>query len=435
MHAHDRRGLPVSGGFAAALDAVERFWDEFLGARSGSDAVCAAAEAHPECALLQLYAAALHLHAQSEAETRQAVPRLLARAARLQRGMTDRELLLQRAVEAWARCDFEVAKVHLETLCAEHPRDLVAAKFAEFLFYEAPDYPRHLHFMQELAEDNDGVPAFLAMLAFALSLAGRRDEAEEQAYRAIALERETPWAHHALAHVLLAEGRLEDGIRILGGLSASWPPPGQALHGHNWWHLALFHVEALDLETAWRIHGDHVVDRAPEAVVEHVDAISLLWRLELAGRDVGGEWRRLAPRFPERACEHVFPFLNAHYVYALGRAGETRIVRDAIRRAAEHAEAARGRGQHVWADVGVPLLRASLACAERDVAEAADLLTAIEADLACVGGSDAQVDLFHRALLDALVRSGRKSEARERLLARIGSRQATPLEERWLGAV
>ena len=60
----------------------------------------------------------------------------------------------------------------------------------------------------------------------------------------------------------------------------------------------------------------------PQAVVEHTDAILMLWYVELAGGECGSAWREIAPHIRAKAHEQVFPFLTTIYLYALERAGK-----------------------------------------------------------------------------------------------------------------
>jgi hypothetical protein len=262
-------------------------------------------------------------------------------------------------------------------------------------------------------------------------MAGEPVRAERVAEAAIAHDPDTPWAHHALAHHYLQQGRIADGVAVLERFAPSWEAHVRPLQCHNWWHLALFHLASMDREAAradYRARGWGHDAGDPQ---EHVDAISLLWRLELAGGDAAGEWAAIAPHVAARAGEQVFPFLTAHYAYALARAGESEQARAACAAMLAYGDCQQGRARQAWRVVGVPLVQGCIALAEGDATRSASLLAPIAADLACVGGSDAQNDLFAQTYLVALIRSDRKSEARALLRRRLGDRQPMPIEEYW----
>jgi tetratricopeptide (TPR) repeat protein len=427
LHDHD-----VTTASPAVAEGLERFAADFLGARDDAAAIMDLAREHPECALVQAYAAALSLYGQSRTEIERTALPLLERASALRAGISARESLLIDALLAWARNDHQTAIALLERIAADWPRDVVAAKFAEFLFYEAPDYRRHLRFMERIAAANDDVPAFLAMHAFAHELCRGYERAESLARRAIDLDPYTPWAHHALAHLFLNQRRVEEGLALLRDVAPTWDGNTQATRSHNWWHVALLHLANEDADDALQIYRERIAGFAPSSAFEHVDAISLLWRAELAGHRHGDEWRVLAPHLLERAQEQIFPFLNAHYVYALTRAGHEDVVEDALDRLRDHALRQTGAAARVFRDVGLPLVTACAAFAAGEASRCTVLLEPILPEVACVGGSDAQNDLFRQTYLVALLDSGRQSDARRRLNVRLDGHAPTAVEQRWL---
>ena len=429
---HDQNGDEVSTDSAEVVESLDRFATDFLAARNEAGRIVDLARQHPECALAQAYAAAMSLYSQSSVEiTRSALP-LLEGAAALRSGITARESLLIDALLAWARNDLQTAIALHERIAGDWPRDLVAAKIAECLFYEAPDYRRHLRFMERIADANADRPAFLAMHAFALGMCGDDERAEATAQRAIELDLYTPWAHHALAHIFLTQRRTSEGVARLRELAPTWERNTQATRSHNSWHLALLHLANDDVTSALALYRERIAGFEPDSVFEHVDAISLLWRAELAGHQRDDAWRELAPHLVERAREQFFPFLNAHYAYALTRAGYVDVVEDALAKLRAYAFRQTGTAARVFRDVGVPLVTACAAFAAGEAARCAVLLEPILPELACVGGSDAQNDLFRQTYVVALLDCGRQNEARRRLNARLGGNPPTPAEQVWL---
>jgi hypothetical protein len=49
-----------------------------------------------------------------------------------------------------------------------------------------------------------------------------------------------PWAHHALAHVMLTQGRITRGPPSWSEVSDQWTDLNSFMVTHNWWHQALF---------------------------------------------------------------------------------------------------------------------------------------------------------------------------------------------------
>jgi len=427
----DRNGHEISTDSDAVVEGIDRFAGDFLGARDPS-AILQLADRHPDCALAQAYAAAMHLYSQSRAQIDACAAPLLERASASRTGLTARETLLIDALAAWTRNDLPTALARFERIAADWPTDLVAAKLAEFLFYEAPDYRRHLRFMERIAPAHRDTPAFLAMHAFALELCREYERAERTARRAIELDADTPWAHHALAHQMLNQRRIGEGLDLLRTLAPTWEDHVPSIRSHNWWHVALLELAAGDVDAALRRYHERVTGAAPESVLEHVDAISLLWRIELAGRRTDAEWRALAPHLEGRPGEQIFPFLNAHYAYALVRAGRDDEAAAALAALRAFALEQSGPAARAFRDVGLPLVTACAAFAAGEPARCVVLLEPILAELAIVGGSDAQNDLFRETYLVALLDCGRAAEARRRLDARIAGAAPTAAEQVWL---
>ena len=66
---------------------------------------------------------------------------------------------------------------------------------------------------------------------------------------ALEINRTDCWATHAKAHVLEMEGRTREGIQFLEGTVADWQGGG-GLACHNYWHLALYYIDAGNHEAA-----------------------------------------------------------------------------------------------------------------------------------------------------------------------------------------
>src|SRR5271166_1549454 len=131
----DARGLEVSGASQQAIAALDRFAHDLVSLGGDPTAVRLAAKAEPECALLQAYTAALCASAQSTAEAAKAWP-LIARAREHFGDLTERERLFIEAVAAGCDGDFQRALSNYEQIAERWPADVVAAKLAEFHFFE-----------------------------------------------------------------------------------------------------------------------------------------------------------------------------------------------------------------------------------------------------------------------------------------------------------
>lgn len=409
----DARELHVTAASAAEIAAVDSFIARLLRIDRGAEAIFEDARTFPDTPMVQLGAATFCLMGQTAAADAGGVAYLKS-AEPLLAGATERERRLHHALLLWSRQDHLGALTEVEDITRHWPRDLLAMKIAEFLYYvlgQQHEGPRFLRHTTRLAEANAGDPDFLGIHAFAHELCGEVTEAQRVAERALALEPRNPWTHHCVAHIHLRLGDTQEALRVLDSYLPIWITCGRFAHCHNAWHLALAHLETLNRERALELYHRHIWGITPDMVFEQVDAIALLWRLELAGASVDGLWADVADRAETHVDEHYMPFLDAHFVYALARAGRTAATEQLLARAGERAAAADREAQRGWATVGRALIEACAAFAQGDAARSVTLLEPVMPDITIVGGSDAQVGLFRQTYFASLVQSGRKADA------------------------
>lgn len=426
----DARGLPVSNADPAALAVIDDFSARLLRLDQGLEAILPAAERWPDVPMIRLLAAEFFLYGQTAEALREARRHLDAIEPRLP-AAHDRERRLHAALGLWAANDNLRAVAACEALLAEWPRDLVTAKVAEFLYYVLGQQHLGARFRATLAgiePANAADPDFLGVSAFAAELCGDFADAERRAERSLALQPRNPWAEHALSHILIRQGRVDEGKARLERFLPVLATCGRPIYSHDAWHLALYHLEDLDVEKTLAVFREHIWGLTPDLVVEQLDAIALLWRLELAGHPQDAAWPAIADHVEPRATETFMPFLNAHFVYALARAGRPEAVQATLAAVAARAAATDDEARRVWAPVGRPLVEAVARFASGDRAAAAAPLDRIMPAMTSIGGSDAQADLFRQTYLRALQAAGRRADADAYLPRFLGAKRRTPLD-------
>lgn len=406
--AHDLLGNPIDVAHTASVAAVNDFVGGFIASQARVVNILGAA-AHDDSVIVQAYAAALHLFAESPAGPVNARPHL-ARAAASPHAASKRETLFARAVHAWCDADIGAAIALLEALLQAHPRDLAALKLAQYFHFNLGDAAAMLRLALASQAAAADVAYLHGMTAFGYEQCHRIREAEAAARRAIAMQADDPWAHHALAHVMLTEGRIAEGRAFMRDVSATWVGLNSFMETHNWWHLALFALDEGDAAAVLAIYDAHVWGVCKEYSQDQIGAVSLLARLELAGVEVGDRWQDVADYLAPRTHDQVLPFLDAQYLYGLARAGRPEA--DELMQAVEaFAPRAPALTRDAWQHVALPACRGLLAHARGDFARAAQALGDALPRLEAIGGSHAQRDLFEQVLIDALLRSGQKGRA------------------------
>jgi hypothetical protein len=401
----DSLGNPVSLQHAASLDRVDDFVGGFIACEARAVRILEAAD-EDHGASVQAYSAALHMFAETPTAPATARP-YLARAQAAE--ATPRERRFIAAVAAWAAGDIDTAiRLHQEQ-ATEFPRDLVSVKLGQYHLFNRGDAPGMLRLARTVQRAAADVPYLHGMLAFGWEQCHYLREAEAAARHAITMCRKEPWAHHALAHVMLTEGRLHEGLAFMGSVSDSWTGLNSFMVTHNWWHVALFALDLDQPDAVLRLYDQQVWGVAKDYSQDQINAVSLLARLELAGVDVGHRWQDLAVYLAPRVADQVLAFLDLQYLYGLARAGraEADVLHANMQRHAEQDPA--------WRAVALPAAAGLLAHARGDPAQAVTQLALALPRLREIGGSHAQRDLFQQIYVDALVRSGQLVEAQHLL--------------------
>lgn len=426
----DSRGLAVTSASDADIDALNTFSSRLLRLDQGMETILSAA--HEDAApMVQMYAASFFLYGQTEAANAKA-DSYLERVSGLESSLNEREAAWLQGLRAWRLGAFHRALDLFEGIFKSYPADLSATKTAEFLYYvlgQQMEGPRFLASLRTIESCHQDDPDFLSMLAFAHELCGEFTEAEAIAEKALALEPRNPWAHHALSHVLIKQGRPSEGRRRMEEFMPLLQTCGRVIYGHDAWHLGLLCLEEMDHRGASAVYSQHVWGFMPDAVGEQVDAIALLWRLEMAGGRADREWAGISRHVADRVGEAVIPFISAHQAYALARAGNVdaleRLLETVRKRAGQEDDEAR----LVWRTMGQSLVEASAAYGKGDHQVAATVLTPIRDQLMCGGGSDAQVDLFRQMYFMSLAGSGHRAEAREILAGMTANKHLSELDK------
>ena len=410
IDARDPLGNAVRVQRPASVAALAGFVDGFLGYRHSILDVLAAAE-HDESLIVQACAAALWMFSESPAGPPKASAHL-DRARRAGLPATAREQGFAQALAHWVAGDVAAATAQHERLAAEHPRDLVALKLGQYHAFNRGDSPGMLRLAWSARGAASDLACWQGMAAFGFEQCHRLDEAEHHARLALAMAAHEPWAEHALAHVMLTDGRFAEGRDFLQRASAPWRGLTSFMRTHNFWHLALFQLELGDDAAALALYDQEVWGIDKTYSQDQVGAVSLLARLELAGVALGERWQDLADHLMPRLSDQVQPFLDLQYLYGLARAGrpEADTLLANIRRHAEQAPAA---SRAAWQQVAVPAalgLRLHAQGLARPAAaswaEAAHALGSAMPRLARIGGSHAQRDLFEQLWIDAMQRAG-----------------------------
>lgn len=327
------------------------------------------------------------------------------------------------ALGAW--CDGELERTCgiLDGILKEYPRDFLALKLANYLYFYMGDSANVRDGpARALPHWDEGTPGYghlLALHAFGLEETGDYAAAERAGRRATELNPADPWAVHSVAHVMEMQDRAGEGAQWIESLAPHWDA-ANFFRFHLWWHLALMHWSDGRPEKALALYDSQVWADGSSENLSLCNDISMLARLELAGVDVGPRWDAAAKvvrgQMDPAGGGSVMAFVDAHYALALG----------SVPSLEDHGTTAR-----VHATVGRAVCDGVVAWRSRDYAGAVERLAPVRAQLWKLGGSHAQRDLFTLILIGSALQAGNTSLAKtvhaERAALRPRGRLPDPL--------
>ena len=316
----------------------------------------------------------------------------------------------------------------LEDVSIAHPRDALALIAGHQLdFFTGQSRMLRDRIARALPAWHERLPGYhslLGMHAFGLEECGEYARAEAAGRRAVELEARDGWAQHAVAHVFEMSGRKREGITWMRANPEAWSRDS-FFAVHNWWHLALFHLDLGEIDAVLELYDGAVYGKRSGIVLEMIDAAALLWRLELRGVDVGDRWEALADGWEPHAAAGNYTFNDVHAAMAFLRADRNAALASlleaqdaAIARADDNAEFTR--------HVGRPVTRALIDFQRENHTAAARELRRVRNGAARFGGSHAQRDLLDLTLLEAARRAGDTQLCAALAAERLAARPSSP---------
>ena len=426
----DRYGLPLTTSSTRATEHFVEGLDLLLGQNFGPEEhFTQAIEADPGFALAHS-ALAYMFHLRAEvAEARECVQQAQALAASASRRERQQVEAIALFITGQGPRAYALIREHL----GDYPRDMLMLRVAQRLCVLGcsgagiASFPAPLFaLMQGVAPAYGDDWAFLGQYAFAHHETGRVEEARRLAQRSLTLRPTNAVAAHSVAHVYFETGDAASG----GAFLDTWLTDFDArapYRVHLSWHQALFELALGRYQRALELYDTEirpavVANRAPALN----DSAAFLWRVYL--------YSGATPPFPPEevislaatAATRPGPaFRDAHAALAFAVAGEEAYMERMIDRLQGLADA----GDVLVRDVTLPLAQGMHAFAHGAYSEAvrylAPLFTEPRLDqLARIGGSHAQREVFEDTMLEASLRAEQFDQAEAMLRARLRRRDS-----------
>lgn len=319
----------------------------------------------------------------------------------------------------------------LEDLSAEYPRDALALQAGQLVDFYSGDSrmlrDRIARALRHWSGSLPGYHAVIGMHAFGLEETGDYAQAEKQGRLSVELEPRDGWGQHAVAHVLEMTNRPRDGIAWMRGNVNGWSQDS-FFAVHNWWHLALYHLELGQIDEALRLFDGPIYGKRSTMILDMIDASAMLWRLYLRGIDLGDRWAALADNWTPHIGAGNYAFNDFHAAMAFvgsGRPQSLQALLETQRTAMELDD----DNAYFTREVGHGATLGIQAFGEGDYAKAVRLLRSARNIAHRFGGSHAQRDIFDLTLIEASFRAGNTALAAALTAERAAVRPQSPLTQ------
>ena len=427
----DRQGNALSGATAEAAALYDRALEAYNPYRGDPVAlVDQAIEAAPDFAIARILKAYLFALSTEPAATA-AAKEIVLDLKKLR--LCDREASHVAALGQLVKGEWSAAAVALDFHNMRYPRDLAALQAGHLMdFFRANARNLRDRLARALPEWDRRMPGYsilLGMYAFGLEEAGDYAKAEDAGREAVDLEPLDCWAHHAVAHVLEMQGRAEEGVEWMDSRVAFWSGDDNLFKVHNWWHQAMFHLSLDQPNAALALYDAELRKGESGVAADLIDASSLLWRMMLAGADVGDRWLPLSKAWDQHADGALYSFNDWHAVMTyLGAGRPDQVARILGAYQGTHEQDSE---QRAWArKTGAALIEGFAAFWRKDYGVAVDRLYKARYIANAFGGSHAQRDVIDVTLLKAATHGGFADLAGSLSNERTALKPASPANKR-----
>jgi len=310
----------------------------------------------------------------------------------------------------------------------DYPRDILMLRLAQRLFSlgcsgaGVASFPAVLFALMQNVEPSYGDDwAFLGQYAFAHHETGHFEEARRLAERSLALRPTNAVAAHSAAHVFFETDDHASG----GDFLATWLKGFDTrapYRVHLSWHQALFELALGHYQRVLDLYEEEI---RPAVVAPTVTALNdgaaLLWRWSMySGSTPPVPLEEVRDLAVPAAARPGPAFRDTHAALAFASAGDEGYMRQMI----DRLQALADQGDTLAGEVTLPLVRGISAFAQGAYDEAVRLMAPLFAEprmdqLARIGGSHAQREVFEDTMLEAYLRAEQFDRAEEMLRTRL----------------
>jgi tetratricopeptide (TPR) repeat protein len=329
--------------------------------------------------------------------------------------LSERERLHLQAAKSLLDGDFHGSSKQLAEISRQYPRDILALSVGHQLDFFTGNAKLLQHRIERALPawtcEDQYYANLLGMFSFGLEESGDYARAEEVGLEAVERNPKDVWAIHAVTHTYEMQTNFLKGMKYLEARKEDWAK-GNFFLGHNWWHYALYTLEAGQAERALHIHDSVLfTENQADLALQLLDATALCWRLYLEGHDVKARFAKHAELWKRKLEPPFYAFNDMHMAMAFVGAGFEReaemLILSRERWLTSPPEETASNAQ-MTRDIGLPICKAVLAFGRGEYIKVVNLLYPIRHRLHEFGGSHAQRDVVLMTLVEAALRGNDK---------------------------
>ncbi len=232
------------------------------------------------------------------------------------------------------------------------------------------------------------------LVSFAQEENGHYPEAISLAEQALSINHDDVYALHAKVHALQKQHEHQTARTIISRYSNGWSAL-EPMRIHMWWHFAISLIEEGELDQALLCYDLELRRKRYTKAWEDLDAVTLLWRLDiLGGKDISevlaSRWRMLALAWEDYTADPIYIFNDLHAAMTFAKVEDYHLFDKVV-------NACRARETpDFFHFVCEPVFLGLVAFAQRDYATTVKLMNPVlKRPQLLVGGSKAQQSIFY----------------------------------------
>lgn len=435
MSYKDKFNLEITTENSETVEAFNEFIFQILRYGNNPQIIFEIAEKDSKCCLVNSLSSILHSLAETNLNLDLAANyfnQAKNSSYAVENRITQREKLYLSIAESLLQQDQKQAFKLFEDLVQKYPTDLLASKILQTQYFNCGD-KRNLCKIANYSLQHNPTNHFVqGMAAFGLVEMENYEVAERLGREAVRLAPggNDPWAQHAVAHCLDMKGRIEEGIQWLEPFSSTWDDCGAFMNTHNWWHTSLFYMDLDNFPKVFDIYDNHVWNQFKDDVQCQAGAVSLLWRCDIRKVPVLSRWEDLTDYVKPHIHDHLRPFLDIHYLYALARNGEDEKIEEMFQEIENNS-----KFTQTQIEITETCGKAVVHYAKGQFQQTCEEIEKISNRLNEIGASNAQADVFNLTYTDSLVQTQKYQQALDLLIPRSTQRPKTQYLKREINRV